>query len=281
MSAGRIRLNLTPLYESHMLARLKCLGLVGALVLAACSGLTAAAPESKTLTVFAAASLTDAFTQIGKAFEAQHPGVTVAFNFAGSQALRTQLEQGALADVFASASGKDMLAAIEAGLIVSGTQKNFLTNQLSVILPNDNPADVRTLEDLAEPGLKLVLAAEEVPVGAYARQALGKMELKFGVGFKERVLANVVSNEDNVKQVVAKVGLGEADAGLVYGSDAVAAPGLQTLAIPADFNVIATYPVAALASAPNATLAADFIAYILSPEGQAVLKQWGFAPVSS
>lgn len=262
-----------------MVSRLKSLVLVSVLLLSACSGLTGSAPQAKTLTVFAAASLTDAFTQIGKAFETQHPGVTVAFNFAGSQALRTQLEQGAVADVFASASGKEMTAAIDAGLIVSGVQKNFLTNQLIVILPTDNPASVQTLEDLAKPGLKLVLAAEEVPVGGYAREALGKLETSFGAGFKDRVLTNVVSNEDNVKQVVTKVGLGEADAGIVYGSDAVAAPELPTLAISAEFNVTATYPIALLSNAPEGELAADFIAYVLSAEGQAALKQWGFTPI--
>jgi molybdate transport system substrate-binding protein len=240
----------------------------------------ASPPASPTLTVFAAASLTDAFTQIGKDFEASHPGVTVVFNFAGSQALRTQLEQGAVADVFASASGKEMTAAITAGLVVSGTEQNFLANQLVLILPGDNPGDVQKLEDLARPGLRLVLAAEGVPVGDYAREALGKMETSFGVSFRDAVLTNVVSSEDNVKQVVAKVQLGEADAGIVYGSDAVARPELLTLAIPAEFNVLAQYPIAPLAAAPQPTLAADFIAYMLSAEGQATLSQWGFMSVS-
>lgn len=280
MSPNHIHLNLALIIGGHVFSHLKSFSLIVALLLSACSSLTGSAPQAKTLTVFAAASLTDAFTQIGQAFEAQHLGVTVVFNFAGSQALRTQLDQGAVADVFASASDKEMTAAIDAGLIVSGTQKNFLTNQLIVILPKDNPAGVQTLEDLAKPGLKLVLAAEEVPVGGYAREALGKLDASFGAGFKEQVLANVVSNEDNVKQVVTKVGLGEADAGIVYGSDAVAAPELPTLAIPAEFNVIAKYPVASLASAPEATLAADFIAYLLSTDGQAVLKQWGFTPIT-
>lgn len=253
---------------------------VAALVLwlAACSFAATPGSEAITLTVYAAASLTEAFTQIGKDYEGRHPGVTVVFNFAGSQALRTQLEQGALADVFASASGREMTAAIEAGLIVSGAQQNFLANQLILILPNDNPANVQTLEDLAKPGLKLVLAAEEVPVGGYAREALGKLEASFGASFKDRVLANVVSNEDNVKQVVTKVALGEADAGLVYGSDAVAAPELQTLTIPAEFNVTAYYPIAPLISAPHPAAAADFIAYVLSAEGQATLARWGFDP---
>jgi len=237
------------------------------------------APQSQTLTVFAAASLTDAFAEIGKNFEAAHPGVSVAFNFGGSQNLRTQLEQGAVADVFASANQKEMDGVVQAGLVVSGTAQVFLTNQLVVILPSDNPGRIEKLNDLTRPGLKLVLAAEEVPVGGYARQVLEKLEAQFGAGFRNQVLANVVSNEDNVRQVVAKVRLGEADAGIVYGSDAVAAPELKTLAIPPESNVIAQYPIAALAHAPHPALAQAFVDYVLSSVGQAILKKWGFTPI--
>ena len=128
--------------------------------------------KSVDLTVFAAASLTDAFTEIGQAFDATHPEVNTVFNFGGSQNLRTQLEQGAQADIFASANQKEMDAAIASGLVVSGTEQVFLNNHLIVILPAVNPGAIQSLEDLARPGLKLVLAAEEVPVGNYARQAL-------------------------------------------------------------------------------------------------------------
>lgn len=235
--------------------------------------------EPQTLVVFAAASLTDAFTEIGEAFEATHPGVTVEFNFGASNTLRTQLEQGAVADVFASANTREMDSAIAASLVISGTQQVFLNNQLIVLLPQDNPGNVQTLEDLARPGLKLVLAAEEVPVGGYSREALGKLEAQFGAGFKDKVLANLVSNEENVRQVVAKVQLGEADAGIAYGSDAVAAPELKTLAIPPEFNVIARYPIAVLAAAPRRQLAAEFVAFVLSSEGQGTLKKWGFTPI--
>jgi molybdate transport system substrate-binding protein len=238
-----------------------------------------ATPELQTLTVFAASSLTDAFTEIGKAFESSHSGVTVTFNFAGSQALQTQIEGGAPADVFASASGGEMDAAVTGEFIAEGTPQVFLTNKLVVILPANNPAGLEKLEDLARPGIKLVLAAEEVPVGNYARQALDLMNGSFGADFKDKVLANVVSNEDNVKQVVAKVQLGEADAGIVYTSDAIAAPDLKTIEIPAELNVIAKYPIASLTASANADLAKAFIDYILSSEGQATLKKWGFTPV--
>jgi molybdate transport system substrate-binding protein len=238
-----------------------------------------ATPEPRTLTVFAASSLTDAFTEISTAFEAANPGVTVTLNFAGSQALRTQIEEGAPADLFASASGKEMDALVTGSFVTKDVPQVFLTNQLVVILPADNPAALEKLEDLAKPGIKLVLAAEEVPVGNYARQALDKMNSSFGTDFKDKVLANVVSNEDNVKQVVAKIQLGEADAGIVYVSDAIAAPDLKSIEILADLNVIAKYPIAPLVKSANADLASQFTAYVLSAEGQAILQKWGFAPV--
>jgi molybdate transport system substrate-binding protein len=234
--------------------------------------------EPRSLTVFAAASLTDAFMEIGKNFEAANPGVTVTFNFAGSQALRTQIEEGAPADIFASANTKEMDTLVTGSFVTDGTQKIFLTNKLVVILPANNPAALAKLEELAKPGIKIVLAAEEVPVGKYARQTLDTMNGSFGSDFKDKVLANVVSNEDNVKQAVAKVQLGEADAGIVYTSDAVAAPDLKTIEIPAELNVIAKYPVAALTKSANTDLANAFIEYVLAPDGQAVLQKWGFAP---
>jgi len=235
--------------------------------------------EPQTLTVFAASSLTGAFTEIGKAFEAANPGITVTLNFAGSGALRTQIEEGAPADVFASASGKEMDTLVTGNFITKDAPQIFLTNKLVVILPANNPSALEKLEDLSKPGIKLVLAAETVPVGNYARQALDKMNGSFGTDFKDKVLANIVSNEDNVKQVVAKVQLGEADAGIVYISDSIAAPDLKSIEIPTDLNVIAKYPIAPLTKSENADLAAKFTEYVLSAEGQAVLQKWGFAPI--
>lgn len=254
-------------------------------LLSACGSATPPAPapstdvtEPRTLTVFAASSLTDAFTEIGEVFEAANPGVTVLFNFAGSQALRTQIEEGAPADIFASANTQEMDTLMEGGYVPQDESKIFLTNQLVVILPADNPAKIETLEDLSTPDIKLVLAAEEVPVGQYARRTLDQMNGPFGADFKDRVLANVVSNEDNVNQVTTKVQLGEADAGIVYTSDAVAAPELRTIEIPTDLNLTARYPIASLVKSAKPELAAQFVQYVLSAEGQAVLEKWGFGP---
>jgi molybdate transport system substrate-binding protein len=245
------------------------------------------ADATQTLTVFAAASLTNAFSEIGRGFEAAHPGVTVKFNFGGSQTLRTQIEQGAQADVFASANTKEMDALVTGKFVAADTAKIFLTNQLVVIMPAKNPAGIAGLADLAKPGLKLVLAAKEVPVGNYALQVLDKLDAALGAGYKNNVLKNVVSYENDVKQVVAKIQLGEADAGIVYSSDTVAAPGLHKIVIPAENNVIARYPLAAIsqtnpatgATTGNSDLAQAFIAYVLSPDGQTILQKWGFLPV--
>ena len=239
------------------------------------------AAAARTLTVFAAASLTDAFGEMGNAFEAANPGVTVKFNFAGSQTLQGQIAQGAPADIFASASGTYMDAAVTEGFVDKAASQVFLTNILVVILPPSNPANVQTLQDLSKPGLKVVLADAAVPAGKYARQILDNMSKDpgYATDFGAKVLANVVSNETDVKQVVAKVQLGEADAGIVYVSDAIAAPTLKTIEIPASLNVVAKYPIAPLLKSANPDLAAKFVAYVFSADGQAMLKKWGFTPI--
>jgi molybdate transport system substrate-binding protein len=247
-------------------------------------GCTTPAQPPKTLTVFAAASLTESFTEIGKQFEADNPGVKVTFNFAGSQQLRAQLAQGAKADVFASANTKEMTTAIISdSLVVSGTQRTFVTNRLIVILPKSNPGKITSLADLARPGLKLDFADSSVPVGQYTLDILTKMsqDATFGAMFKNKVAANVVSREDNVKSVVAKVQLGEADAGVVYATDITpnAAQDLTTLDVPDKFNVIATYPIAPLKNAPEPRLASQFVEWVLSSKGQQVLTQYGFISV--
>jgi molybdate transport system substrate-binding protein len=236
--------------------------------------------STQTLTVFAAASLTESFTELGKQFEAAHPGVKVVFNFAGSQQLRAQLEQGAGADVFASANTKEMNTAIGSGTIVSGTQKNFARNRLIAIYPKDNPANVASPADLARPGLKLDIADKAVPAGQYTLDMLAKMskDPAYGKDFAAKVLKNVVSYENDVKVVVSKVSLGEADAGVVYSTDVTAAvaPKVGTLKIPDQFNQLATYPIAPVARAAQPDLARQFTDLVLSDGGQQLLAKYGF-----
>jgi molybdate transport system substrate-binding protein len=263
-----------------------------AMVLGACGGgsndslgptPTSTAPTAEPLTgslrVFAAASLTDAFNEIATEFKKQNGGVEVTFNFAGSSALRTQLEQGARADIFASADAGQMTQAKQSGVIAAG-DRIFARNSLVVITPANNPAGVNAVTDLKKSGLKLVLAAPEVPVGNYSRQMLTKAaaDPAYGSTFSDDVLKNLVSNESNVKQVVAKVELGEADAGIVYGSDVTpsVAPKLKTVAVPASINVIAEYPIALTKDARNTRTAQAFIDFVMSSAGQAILKKWGF-----
>ena len=244
---------------------------------------TSAPAEPVELSVFAAASLSESFKEIGKLFEAQHPSVTVVFNFAGSQQLVQQINEGAPADVFASANPKLMDAAFDAGGIISETQQTFAKNRLVVIYPQDNPASLKELKDLAKSGLKLVLAAKEVPVGGYSLDFLDKAssDPTFGTTFKDDVLANVVSYEDNVKAVLTKVALGEADAGIVYTSDISGkdASKVDRLEIPDALNIIASYPIALVKDSKNPELAQAFIDLVLSQAGQDLLGKYNFIPV--
>jgi molybdate transport system substrate-binding protein len=241
--------------------------------------------EPKTLTVLAAASLTESFTELGKIFETQNPGVTVSFNFAGSQQLAQQLDQGAPADVFASASKKYMDAAVTSKRVNQDDARVFVKNRLVVIFPQDNSAGLRDLKDLANPGLKLILADKAVPVGQYSLDFLDKAiaDPSFGLQFKDNVLKNVVSYENNVKSVFTKVALGEADAGVVYITDITpdAADKVGKLDIPDALNTIASYPIAPIADSENANLAKAFVALILSPEGQQVMEKYGFLSTAS
>jgi len=228
-----------------------------------------------TLTIFAAASLTEAFSELVSVFEISHPEVDVMLSFAGSNTLRAQIEQGAQADVFASANTQEMDSLAQIGLVNMDGIHIFSSNKLVIVTPENNPAEITTFEDLAHPDLKLVLAAEEVPVGRYARLMLDNA----GQEFKTQVLENVVSNESTVKQVLAKVQLGEADAGIVYASDAASAPDLPVIDIPPEMNVLAEYPIATLRDTPNPELADAFVDFVLSTEGQPILQKWGFKPV--
>ena len=237
---------------------------------------------SGSVTVFAAASLTDAFTELASAFEKQHAGVEVTFNFAGSAALRTQLEQGARADIFASADVVQMNTAKQNG-VIEGEARTFARNSLVILTPKDNPGGVNAPADLKKDGLKLVLAAPEVPVGNYARQMFAKMEADpaLGSGFSDAVLENLVSNESNVRQVVAKVELGEADVGVVYGSDVTASvtPALNVIEVPDSVNVTAEYPIALVEDGRNAAAGEAFLDFVLSSAGQTILKKYGFVGI--
>jgi molybdate transport system substrate-binding protein len=231
------------------------------------------------LTIFTAASLTDAFKEMAAQIEQANPGTKLTFNFAGSPTLRTQLAQGARADVFASADEPNMYGAEKDGTI-SGEPQIFARNLLVVVVPAKNPAGIHTLQDLTKPKLKLVLTNKDVPAGNYARQALEKMsqDPTYGPDFARRVLTNLVSEETNVKQVASKVQLGEADAGIVYSTDVTPAlrSAVRVIEIPPEFNVSAKYPIAAVKGAGNETGARAFIAYVLSPVGQAILARHGF-----
>ncbi len=242
------------------------------------------APHTSTLHVFAAASLSDAFTEIGHHLEHQRPGLTVRLNFAGSQQLATQIEQGAAADVFASADERWMNYARERGLL-SGEPAVFARNGLVVIVPKTNPARIRRLQDLARGGIKLVLGADAVPVGHYSRTVLRNLarDPAFGGDFATLVLRNVVSEEENVKSVAGKVRLGEADAGIVYRSDVTPAVArfIRVIEIPESANVFAAYPIAVVKDAKEPGGAQRFVAFVLSPEGQRVLERHGLIPVAA
>lgn len=241
----------------------------------------AAGSNGTPLTVYAAASLMGAFKDIAAEFEKANPGSKVEFNFAGSQDLVTQIGNGARADVFASADLKNM-DALQKESLVTGTPQVFARNKLVVIVPQDNKAGIQKLKDLSKPGIKLVVADKTVPAGNYTLRMLDKLaaDATYGAGFKDAVLKNVVSQENNVKAVLSKISLGEGDAGVVYSTDAQTAGKVTNIDVPDQFNVIALYPIATVKDAPNATLAAKWIDFVLSPQGQAILLKYGFIPPS-
>jgi molybdate transport system substrate-binding protein len=241
--------------------------------------LVPASVSAADLTVFAAASLTDAFKEIGTAFERGHPGTKVAFNFAASSLLRTQIEQGAPADVFASADMAQMEPLVKAGKVRDVA--SFTRNRLVVVTPAANPGRIQRVQDLDQPGRRLGITAEQVPIGRYTRQALAKMSGPGGLGsdFQQKVLANVVTQEANVRALLTKVELGELDAAIVYASDAVAAgPKVRAIAIPSRYNEIAGYPVGVVVASANPGDAAAFARFLRSGSAQGVLKRYGFQP---
>lgn len=220
------------------------------------------------VTVFAAASLTAAFTELGDAFTAANPDVEVTFNFAGSSDLVAQISDGAPVDVFASADLANMSKLTDAGL-AAGEPATFATNTAEIVVEPGNPLDIAGVADLADSDLIVVLCAPEVPCGAYAEQVVANAG----------TTVTPSSYEENVKAVVTKVTLGEADAGIVYRTDVIAAgDAAQGVPIPDDINVVAEYPIALVADAPNAAGAQAFIDFVLSPAGQGIVAAYGFGP---
>ena len=235
------------------------------LALSACAG-----PSDGTagggITVLAAASLTESFTALGQAFEARNPGSTVTFSFGPSSGLAEQINSGAPADVFASASAKNMDQVVRAGN--ADRPVVFARNTMEIAVPADNPANVRSLADLADPAVKVVLCAEDVPCGVSAREVFGKAG----------IAVTPVSNEVDVKSTLAKITLGEADAGLVYVTDVQAAGQEVTgVEIPAEVNATTAYPIATLKESENAALAQSFVDYVRSAAGTGELEAAGFA----
>ncbi|WP_412026764.1 molybdate ABC transporter substrate-binding protein [Deinococcus yunweiensis] len=240
------------------------------------SALLTGTTHAASLTVLAASSLTDAFTEIGRAFDAQ-TGTTTTFSFAGSQALRAQLEQGVRADVYASANATQFDPLVRSGLVSAG--QPFVRNRLAIIAPAGS-TKVTTLADLGKGGVKLVLADRAVPVGDYSRRMLAAIDASgtYGRDFSARALKNVVSEEPNVRQVALKVSLGEADAAVVYATDVT--PSLKSrvrvIALPTRFNQSARYPIGTVKASAQPAAADAFVKYVLSPAGQAILRKWGF-----
>jgi molybdate transport system substrate-binding protein len=259
-------------------------GLIFAVLAAGLSPVQAPAAATKTtLQVFAAASLSDAFTQIGHVLEKQRPGLNVRMNFAGSQQLAAQIESGAIADVFAAADDRWMAYVKDLGLL-SGDPATFVSNKLVVIVPKTNPARIQRLQDLSRGGVKLVLGADAVPVGRYSRTVLRNLarDPAFDVDFVRLTLRNVVSEEENVKSVVSKVQLAEADAGMVYRSDVTPSVSryLRVIEIPDSANVLASYPIALIKGGREPSAAKAFVDLVLSPEGQQILARDNFIPIA-
>lgn len=228
------------------------------------AGIGTATP--RTLLVFAASSLTDAFGELAEAFERDHAGVTVEFNFAGSSVLGHQLQEGAPAEVFASADMNNMQKVVDSGDITAPPEI-FTRNRLEIAVPSGNPGSVGGLDDFARAELLIGLCAEEVPCGRFGREALASAG----------VTAAIDTNEPDVRAVLTKIEQGELDAGIVYRTDVQSAgDAVEGIEIPDDQNVVADYPVAPLADAPDAELAADFVEFVRSDEAQVILAAYGF-----
>jgi molybdate transport system substrate-binding protein len=237
--------------------------------------------QEGTLTILAASSLTDAFGELGTIFEEQNEGVEVKQSFGASSDLLAQIQQGAPADVFASAAEEEMDTAVKDGL-VSGSPEVFVKNREVIMVPKDNPANINSLEDMSRPDIKLVLAQKDVPAADYAVEILGKANKEYRPDFEQDVLSNVVSREADVRASVNRVVVGDADATFGYASDYTPdiRDRVKVIAIPPGLNIIATYPVAALKGAKDPDLAHKWVDLVTGKEGQRVLQKWNFEPAA-
>jgi molybdate transport system substrate-binding protein len=251
-------------------ARIASLALAVLALTTACGSGTSGAGDGDgtgTVTVLAAASLTDTFTELATLFEETHPGVQVALSFGGSSRLAAQILDGAPADVFASADQATMTR-VTAGGDASGRPVVFATNVLQIVVPTGNPHDITELADLTAPSMRVALCRVEVPCGAYAAQAFDRAGLP----------VPPAGAEEDVKAVLAKVQLGEVDAGLVYETDVRAGTGVEGIELPPEESVSATYPAVVLRDAPNPLMARTFVEFLTSAEAQRILTAAGFGP---
>ncbi len=241
------------------------------------------AEEPEDLTIFCAAGLTGAFNEIGQLYE-NASGIGVEFNFDGVPSLRAQIENGAYADVLVSADLRHMNALKAEGLINNSTVKIFAKNKVAVVIPNDNPANIVNLTDLARPGIMILMGTKELPVGNYARQVLDKLanDSEYGPEYEEKVMANIISEETTVNRIVSKVALGEVDAGFAFISDVdpSMAGKVTKILIPDRYNVVGDFPAGVLSQSNYPQDAQAFIDVIMSNEGQAILDKYGFIPVA-
>jgi molybdate transport system substrate-binding protein len=258
------------------------------LVLSACSGGSASSHVASStsaasvgLTIYGAASLKGALEKAKAAYETANPGTTLTIATDSSSALETQIEQGAPADVFLSADATNPKKLVDKGL-ADGGPVTFAGNELTVIVPSDNRAGITSPVDLAKPGIKVIAAGDEVPITKYATQLVGNLakEPGYPADFVAAYTANVASKEDNVKAVVAKVELGEGDAGIVYVTDARASTKVTAIDVPDSANVPATYDGVVVKRSSNVAAAKAFLAWLAGADGQAILSDLGFLPPS-
>jgi len=234
------------------------------------------------LEIYGAASLKGALDAVKPVYEASHPGVTLVMSTDASSALETKIEQGAPASVFLSADTTNPQKLVDKGL-TTGPPVNFAKNILTVIVPIANPAKIKTPADLAKPAVKIIAAGDAVPITKYANMLVANLAKQPGypANFVAAYNANVVSKEDNVKAVVAKLELGVGDAGVAYVTDAKASTKVATVDVPPTANVVATYAGVVSKASPNTTAANDFLTWFAGPDGQAILSGFGFKPPSA